>query len=346
MALSVDIKKDFGGFQLEAAFEAGRETLALLGPSGCGKSMTLRAIAGIVTPDEGKIVLDGRVLFDSAAHINLPPQARRVGLLFQNYALFPHMTVEQNLTAALWYEPDRKVRKRKAAEAMERFYLTGLERLRPAQLSGGQQQRTALARILVSRPELLMLDEPFSALDSHLRWEVEQEVSAVIEDFGGTTLLVSHNRDEVYRLASRIAVYRDGHIDTVGEKWALFRDPVSYTGALLTGCGNLAPARVEAGRVDVPQWGLTLTAPLPDRKVAWAGIRASFLEAAEAPGENVFPYEVVKTVEDTFSYVLLIRKQGFEGTPLRWELSKEAYRALPESGLVRLPPGALMLLTE
>ncbi len=346
MALSVDIRKDFGGFQLEAAFEAGDETQALLGPSGCGKSLTLRAIAGIVTPDEGKILLDGRVLFDSAAHVNLPPQARRVGLLFQNYALFPHMTLEQNLLAALHQEPDRQVRKRKAAEALERFYLTGLERLRPAQLSGGQQQRAALARILVSSPSLLMLDEPFSALDSHLRWEVEQEAAAVIEDFGGTTLLVSHSRDEVYRLADRIAVCRDGHIDAVGEKWDLFRDPVSYTGALLTGCKNLAPAQVSAGRVEVPQWGLTLTAPLPDRQVAWAGIRAHFLEAAEEPGENVFPYEVVRTVEDTFSYVLLIRKRGFEGPSLRWEMSKEAYHTLPANGLARLPPEALMLLTE
>ncbi len=346
MSLSVDIRKDFGSFQLETAFEAGNETLALLGQSGCGKSMTLRAIAGVVTPDEGKIVLDGRVLFDSAAHVNLPPQQRHVGLLFQNYALFPNMTVEQNLLAALRSEKDRNRRRERLHEALERFYLTGLEHHRPSQLSGGQQQRVALARILISQPKLLMLDEPFSALDSHLRWQVEQEVSDLIATFGGTTLLVSHSRDEVYHLADRIAVYRNGRIDTVNEKWALFRDPVTYTGALLTGCKNLAPAAVEQGTVSVPQWGMTLSAPLPDRSVKWAGIRAQSLEPAEAPGKNVFPYEVVKTIEDTFSYVLLIRKAGTEGEPLQWELSKEAYRALPDTGLVRLPPEALLLLAD
>lgn len=346
MALSVDIRKNFGSFRLETAFEAGDETLALLGPSGCGKSMTLRAIAGLVKPDEGKIVLDGRVLFDSAAHIDLPPQRRQVGLLFQNYALFPNMTVEQNLLAALRGEKNGAEKKRKLTNALERFYLNGLEYHRPAQLSGGQQQRAALARILLAQPKLLMLDEPFSALDSHLRWQVEQETAEAIAAFGGTTLLVSHSRDEVYRLADRIAVVRDGRVDTVGEKWALFRDPVTYTGALLTGCKNLAPARVEGETVVVPQWGVTLTAPIPKREVAWAGIRAHFLEPANAPGENVFPYEVVRTVEETFSYVLMIRTAGTNSEPLRWELSKEAYRALPDTGLVRIPPEALLLLTK
>lgn len=346
MSLSVDIRKDFGSFQLETAFEAGNETLALLGQSGCGKSMTLRAIAGVVTPDEGKIILDGRVLFDSAARIDLPPQQRQVGLLFQNYALFPNMTVEQNLLTALRGERDRTRRRARLKDALDRFYLTGLEHRRPSQLSGGQQQRVALARILISQPRLLMLDEPFSALDSHLRWQVEQEVADLISAFGGTTLLVSHSREEVYHLADRIAVYRDGRVDTTGEKWALFRDPVTYTGALLTGCKNLAPASVSGGRISVPQWGVTLSSSLPDRPVKWAGIRAQALEPAEAPGENVFPYQVVKVIEDAFSSTLLIRLAGSKGTMLQWEVSRSAHPSLLNTGLIRLPPEALLLLTD
>ena len=157
MSLSVDIRKDFGSFTLQVQLEAGHETLALLGASGCGKSMTLRCIAGVVTPDEGKIVVDGITLFDSAARINLPPQKRRVGLLFQNYALFPNFTVEQNLLASVRHLPDRQERERLLQHALQRFYLTGLEKRRPDELSGGQQQRVALARILMAQPRRTML---------------------------------------------------------------------------------------------------------------------------------------------------------------------------------------------
>ena len=162
MSLCVEIQKRLGDFQLDVQFEAHQEPLALLGASGCGKSVTLRCIAGILTPDTGKIVLDGAVLYDSTAHINLPPQRRNVGYLFQQYALFPNMTVRQNIAAAV------RNRGRRAAEVTEklrRFRLEEVADRRPAQLSGGQQQRTALARILASEPGMILLDEPFSALD-------------------------------------------------------------------------------------------------------------------------------------------------------------------------------------
>ena len=171
MRLSVDIHKDFGPFRLDAAFttDSGAVT-GLLGASGCGKSVTLRCIAGIETPDEGHIELDGEVLFDSAAHINLSPQRRRVGYLFQNYALFPNMTVEQNIAAGV---RDKAGRKETAERLIHAFYLEGNEHKYPRQLSGGQQQRVALARILANEPRALLLDEPFSALDSYLKWQVE-----------------------------------------------------------------------------------------------------------------------------------------------------------------------------
>ena len=178
MSLEVNIKKRLGGFTLDVAFSAGDGVLALLGASGCGKSMTLRCIAGIERPDEGRIVLGDRVLFDSAQKINLPPQKRRVGLLFQNYALFPTMTVEQKIAASL-----SKKDRGQVAEYIRRFRLEGLERRLPDQLSGGQQQRTALARILVSRPELLMLEQPFSALDEDLRDELQMQMNKLLHTF-------------------------------------------------------------------------------------------------------------------------------------------------------------------
>ena len=167
MSLEVNVTKRFDGFTLHAAFTAGDTATALLGASGCGKSMTLRCIAGIVRPDEGRIVLDGRVLFDSAQGIDLPPQQRNVGLLFQNYALFPNMTVEQNILCALKKEKDPAARRAACAEALRAMRLEELAKRLPGALSGGQQQRAALARILAAKPRILMLDEPFSALDRH-----------------------------------------------------------------------------------------------------------------------------------------------------------------------------------
>lgn len=345
MSLSVDIRKDFGSFTLQVQLEAGHETLALLGASGCGKSMTLRCIAGVVTPDEGKIVVDGITLFDSAARINLPPQKRRVGLLFQNYALFPNFTVEQNLLASVRHLPDRQERERLLQHALQRFYLTGLEKRRPDELSGGQQQRVALARILMAQPRILMLDEPLSALDAHLRWEVEQEVLSVLDAFPGTALFVSHDRDQIYRIADRIAVYHNGSVEVADEKWALFRDPRTLTAARLTGCKNVAEAhRTEDGRIAVPAWGLALQSA-DARPVGHIGIRAHDFLPASCAGENVFSYEVLRTIEDTFSFILVVRPVGApEDCALRWELSKEAYRALPEQKLLHVPKEKLLLL--
>ena len=201
MSLQAELEKDFGDFKLCVKFDTADRVMGILGASGCGKSMTLRCIAGIVEPDKGRIVLDDTVLFDSEKNINLPPQKRHVGLLFQNYALFPNMTVRQNLMTGIRpYEKDKK----KASDAVEcmieKFCLTGLENHRPSQLSGGQQQRVALGRILLSRPRLLMLDEPFAALDGYLRWQLELELKDIMEEFGGSTLFVSHSRDEIYRI--------------------------------------------------------------------------------------------------------------------------------------------------
>ncbi len=314
MSLSLKIKKDFGGFVLDMALEAGEETLALLGGSGCGKSMTLRCIAGIVTPDEGYIVLNGRTLFDSNKQINLSPQERHVGLLFQNYALFPNMTVQQNIMTGIRDPLPRSERILLCQEIMEKFYLTGLERHRPSQLSGGQQQRVALARILISRPEILLLDEPFSALDSYLRWELEQELMRVLKDFKGTSILVSHNRDEVYRISSKVAVILDGRVDAIAPKEPLFAAPPTYQSALLTGCKNFSRVtRLDDTHVEALDWGVTLTCQGPlSQDIRWIGVRPHFVHPVDGPGENVISCRVLQVIDNLTDVIVMCATPGGE----------------------------------
>ena len=179
MSISLDIKKKLGDFSLEISFETDAKRIGILGPSGCGKSMTLKSIAGIEKPDSGRIQIDDRVLFDQGEKINLKPQKRNVGYMFQNYALFPTMTVVQNIGAGLGIsDEDRNAR---VTDMIERFHLQGLEKHLPGQLSGGQQQRVALARIMAYRPDLILLDEPFSALDEHLKERLQHEMMTMLE---------------------------------------------------------------------------------------------------------------------------------------------------------------------
>ena len=261
MSLTVAIRKRLGHFLLDVAFDTAEPVTGLLGASGCGKSMTLKCITGVETPDEGRIVLDGEVLFDSARGINLPPQQRRVGYLFQHYALFPHMTVEKNILCGLYGEKDKAVKQRRLREILEMMQLTGLEKHRPAELSGGQAQRVALARMLVSRPRLLLLDEPFSALDSHLRDQLQPQFSSLIRSYGRQAVMVTHSRDEAYHLCSRLCVMDEGRVLRSGGTKEVFADPGSEPAARLTGCKNIARA-VKSGayEVDVPAWGVRLTA--------------------------------------------------------------------------------------
>ena len=214
MSLSVDIHKRYGSFELSVAFEADHETLGFLGASGCGKSLTLRSIAGIETPDEGKIVVNGRTYFDRVAGkkatVNLSPQERKSALLFQNYQLFPNLTVEANIAAGIPKDVLKQTGSKLIDRQLQRFGLEGLEKRYPLQLSGGQQQRVALARMLAARPDILMLDEPFSALDAHLKSELEQSLLELFATYKGTILYVSHDIDEAFRFCDRIAVVKIG----------------------------------------------------------------------------------------------------------------------------------------
>ena len=348
MSLEVNIEKKLDGFTLRAAFTAGNTSTALLGASGCGKSMTLRCIAGIVKPDRGRIVLDGRVLFDSAQHIDLPPQQRGVGLLFQNYALFPNMTVEQNILCGLKTEKDPAARRVACAEMLRAMRLETLAKRYPAQLSGGQQQRAALARILVGKPRILMLDEPFSALDSYLREEVEGEVGSLLANFAGTALLVTHNRDEAYRLCKEMIVLNEGQVLRAGTTKAVFADPQSIAAARLTGCKNILPCtRVDDHTVQLARSVLQLTTalPVPERCTA-VGIRAHDFAPCAAGAQNALPVTAVSTSENPFDWNLILQLP--DETRLWWKVSKTTLAAAEPAApaFLAAPPESIMPLAD
>ena len=347
MSLEVTIAKRFEGFTLHADFTAGNTAAAILGASGCGKSMTLRCIAGVVKPDSGRIVLDGRVLFDSEKGIDLPPQQRNVGLLFQNYALFPNMTVEQNILCALKKEKDPAARKAACGSALRAMRLEELAHRLPSELSGGQQQRAALARILAGRPRILMLDEPFSALDSYLREEVEGEVGSLLSNFDGTALLVTHDRDEAYRLCREMIVMDSGEVLRAGTTKEVFADPRRLTAARLTGCKNILPCvRVDEHHVRLTGWERELTVALPVPEGCCAvGIRAHDFAPEAADGENRMPVQVGASSENPFEWNVICTAADDAGK-LWWKVSKTTLSSPPPQApaYLRVAPENIMPL--
>ena len=325
MSLHVDIRKVLGSFTLDVNFTAERGITSLLGASGCGKSMTLKCIAGIEKPDEGRIELDGRVLFDSETGINLPPQKRRVGYLFQNYALFPNMTVRQNILCGLNREKDRAIKEKRLREIVKMMQLEGLEERKPAQLSGGQQQRAALARILVNDPQILLLDEPFSALDAHLRDSLKVEMRDLLERFGREVLMVTHDRNEAYNMSREIAVMDGGRLLAVKPTKELFADPGSVPAAVLTGCKNIAAAkRVDDHCVEVPAWGVRLeTKRRVGEGLCAVGIRAHYFNPSAQ--QNRFPVRFVEEMEEPFETIIQFRwaSQSEASPAVWWRLSKD-----------------------
>ena len=226
MSLEVNIKKRLGGFTLDVTFSAGDGVLALLGASGCGKSMTLRCIAGIERPDEGRIVLGDRVLFDSAQKINLPPQKRRVGLLFQNYALFENMTVLGNVEYSLKIKKDTKKDARKRAmEVIEHMGLKNHMDKKPGELSGGQQQRVAIARTLVQNPDIILFDEPMSALDVATRLMLRKVLKDIQAEFQTTMIYITHDQEEAFSMSDRIMVMGEAEIHQIGTPDELLDSP-------------------------------------------------------------------------------------------------------------------------
>ena len=276
--LYADIHRKIGGFDLNVLIESDAARVGILGESGSGKSMTLRSIAGIERVDSGHIEVDGRVLYDSSEKIDLRPQKRNVGYMFQNYALFPTMNVMKNVLAGLGRATEEN--RSKAADMLRRFRMDGFEDRLPGELSGGQQQRVALARIMVTEPDLILLDEPFSALDSYLRDRMQVEMLEMLEYYKGQVVMVSHSRDELYRFSNELFVLNKGSIIRHGETKSVFREPENPVAARLTGCKNFSAARVaDEHTLEASDWGITLKL---DRKIpvdiTSVGYRAHFFE--------------------------------------------------------------------
>jgi len=327
MPLFVSIKKTFGAFSLSVDLEAGDgAATGLLGASGSGKSLTLRCIAGIHTPDEGRIALDDEVLFDSRLKINLPPQKRRVGYMFQSYALFPNMTVEQNIGSGAPGGGAEK--KRLVAGYISRFYLEGLERRYPAQLSGGQGQRVALARMLASRPRIILMDEPLSSADGHLRWQLEKGLQDLLAGFGGPSLVVSHDCGELYRLCRRVAILDHGRVDACGEKEGLYEKPATLAGARLVGCKNISRARkISEHEVEALDWREVLTTAEPVRPdILYVGVQARAFSEVVEKAANTIECVIDKIVGSVNNEIILARPAGValpkEEASIYWEAPK------------------------
>lgn len=359
MPLTVEIEKKLAAFALNLSFTADDAPLSILGASGAGKTMLLRCIAGLERPNRGRIVLGQRILLDSERRIRMPARDRRVGMLFQNYALFPHRTVEENvrfgLSGAARESADQRV-----SEVLARTHAAGFERRYPRQLSGGEQQRVALARALAIEPEALLLDEPLSALDTQLRSQMEAQLQETFSTYKRPALLVTHNIEEAYRLSKKLLVLSRGQIAAYGDREEVFARPPSTEVARLTGCKNFSRARASSeNAVEAIDWGCQLRISQPiSKNVEHVGVRAhhiDFVEASERKRteQNIFPCWLVRSSETPFRITLYLRlgKPPDESGShdLQAEVFKEKwdrFREKPQPWHVELPPESLFVMAE
>ena len=305
--LTVAVQKRLGDFTLDARWTSEAPIVALVGPSGSGKTVTLQCIAGLMTPDDGQIVCAGRALYDSAARVNLAPQARRIGYVFQGYALFPHMTVLQNIRYGQKrdresFPVDRAEKDSRSLFWIDRLGLATLQSRYPYELSGGQQQRVAVARALATDPDLLLLDEPLSALDAPLRRDLRAELAQTLREWGKITVLVTHDLAEAYQIADVVVLCEGGRTTDAVPKGDLLWNPSSERVARLIGARNILVGRVvEAGEDAIV--------------LDWRGGR---LEAARSPSHALHS---LKGDELAFfvrpEYIRLIRKDRTVSGSLR-----------------------------
>jgi molybdate transport system permease protein len=351
--LIVNIEKNLKSFELQVDFTADQNTLGLLGASGSGKSLTLRCIAGLEKPSRGRIVLNGRILFDAKRKINLPSRKRRIGFLFQNYALFPHMTVAQNIGFGLQELPKHE-RISRVQQYIEMMQLQDLENRYPHQISGGQQQRVALARALVIEPEAILLDEPLSALDTYLRNQIEKLLRKVLSSYQGATLFITHKLEEAYRVSSNILVMSEGKVIANDSKENIFERSPNLVVAKVTECKNISRAQiVDNCTVKAVDWNcnLQVVEPIPSN-LKYLGIRAHHLRFSnDSNSENTFPCWVAD-ISETQHRVSVYLKLNYpcrdlEDYDLQVEIYKEKWVCIKERAFpwyVRLDPGRLMMM--
>ena len=344
MALEASANTQAGAFRvaIDLRVEPGTTT-AILGPSGSGKTLTLRTIAGLTRPTAGRISSDGKPLFDSAANVDLPPRKRRAGFVFQDYALFPHLTVAGNLVYG--FPGPKQSAQSRVAELVELLGLGGLESRRPSQLSGGQRQRVALGRALASEPAFLLLDEPFSALDAPTRTALTEQLLELESRVGAPTVLVTHDLAEAHVLAQQLVVLDDGVILQSGPRDEVFGRPASPRVGELVGVRNILHGTVNAvedGIATIDAAGIEMQAPAQGLSVGeqvTAGARARDLIALPGPDGNA---RLVREIDAGLrrTLVLELRSGAFAYAELTPEVERRIGRDTPEAWCLSVAPGA------
>ena len=338
-SLKVKIQKQLNEFDLKVDFELKKRRLGILGPSGCGKSMTLKSIAGIVNPDKGIVSLTTdkeKIYFDSNKKINLKPQKRNVGYLFQNYALFPNMTVEENIKIGLSQE-------NRLSQIIKRFHLEGLEKRYPRQLSGGQQQRVALARIIAYEPDVILLDEPFAAMDTFLKEQLRIELAMLLKNFDGFSILVTHDRDEAFQFCDELIILDEGKIIAKGQTYDIFENPKKVQVARLTGCKNISKIEIiDEHHLKAIDWQLTLeVSEKITPNITHVGIRAHDFTPAKKYDVNVVDTINSKTLERPFEWEVTL------ANGLWWKYNKQIHDhdfVIPS--YLKIDPENIILLEE
>jgi len=359
--LEIKIKKNLPDFNLNIDLTVDREIVSILGPSGSGKTMTLLSTAGLIRPDEGSIRLNGRTLFNSAEGVFLPPQERKIGFVFQNYALFPHLTVAENIAYGMHGKPKKDIQKR-VAELLELIHIPGLKMRYPGELSSGQQQRVALARAIAPDPDALLLDEPFSALDTFRRERLEYELLALHQYFKGDFLFITHDLAQGFKMGKRMAIFENGSIVQCENREKVINSPINRTAARLTGVKNLFDgyiASIENGAVlaYIPEFGKSLkinyaeALSLSVNRAVIIGIRPEHIKIIDNRQENTIPARVSRLVDgvtDLHYYYFadedINKKYNLESCTSR-TLSPR-YLDTGKSCFLYFPPDRLIVLTE
>ena len=311
MAMEVKIHKKLGEYELDVHWKSTKKRIGILGASGSGKSLTLKSIAGIEHPDQGHIQIGDHVLYDSDSRICLKPQKRNVGYMFQNYALFPTMPVEQNVGAGL---------------------------------AGNKKKKQAY------EPSVILLDEPFSALDVFLKDRLQQEMMELLSDYDGTVILVSHSRDEIYRFSEELLVIDDGKQICYGDTKAIFDCPEQVEAARLTGCKNIVRVkRLDEHSIEIPDWGTRLHLEQEiDAEITHIGLRAhEFIPVWGEREDNCIPVKEKGKAEFPFEWKYFLKGETEESDDICWYVQKNLWDELTEKGIpdyLKLPEKEILLL--